>query len=149
MDCHELSSLDIPDATTEKLKLVETDRCLMALSFRPSEYAIAVPRIEQWIRKSDHAVNRTEFEVLAASRLNKYPELADLDNPDKDYGDFWTTTTKTVYSAVAHDVCALPRRTAAAQKSTITTVCNFPAGFVSDESLNGTNCSCPAKHTIH
>ncbi len=145
MECHELSSLDNPDATTEKLKLVKTDRCPMALTFRPSEYAIAVPRIERWIRKPNHAVTRTEFEALAASRLNKYPELADLDNPNKDYGNFWTTATNTVYSAVAHDVCTLPRKTATAQRSTNATVCNFFAGLVSDESLKATNCSCPAK----
>jgi len=147
-NCYELSSLDIPEATTEKLKVAETDRCPMALTFRPSEYAFAVPRIEQWIRKPDHAVTRTEFEAIATSRLSKYPELADSDNPDKDYGSFWTTATNTVYSAVAHNVCRLPRKTAAAQRSTNATVCNFFAGLVSDESWKGTNCSCPAKPKI-
>jgi hypothetical protein len=147
-NCHELSSLDIPEATTEKVKMAETGRCAMALHFWPSEYALAVPRIEQWIRKPNHAVTRTEFEALATSRLNKYPELADSDNPDKDYGSFWATTNNTVYSAVAHDVCTLPRKTDAAQRLTNGTVCNFFAGLVSDESWKGTNCSCPAKAKI-
>ena len=148
-NCRELSSLDIPDATAEKLKLMETDRCPKALSFRRSEYALAVPAIERWIRKPRHAVNRPEIEVLATSRTINYPELADLDNPDKDYGSFWASITNTAYSAVAHDVCTLPRKTAAAQKLTNETVCNsFPAGLVSDESWKGTNCSCPAKPTI-
>jgi hypothetical protein len=146
--CLELSALDIPEATAEKLKQLKTGSCPMGLTFRPSEHAFALPRIEQWIRKPNHAVTRAEFEALAASRLNKYPDLADLDNPDKDYGSFWTTTTNTVYSAVAHEVCTLHRKSAAAQTSTDATVCNFSAGLVSEESLKGTNCSCPAKPTI-
>lgn len=147
-NCRELSFLDIPEATTVKLKLAATDRCPMALTFHPSEYALAVPRIEQWIRKPDHAVTRAEFETLANYRLNRFPELQDSDNPDKDYGSFWAVADNTVYSAVAHDVCTLPRKTATAQRSTDDTVCNFYVGLVSDESWKGTNCRCPAKPPI-
>ncbi len=40
LECRGLSSLDVPEATAEKIKWLKADRCPMGLIFRPSEYAL-------------------------------------------------------------------------------------------------------------
>lgn len=48
--CLQLSSLDIPEATTEKLKRMKGGGCSVGLRFRPSEYERVGPAIKRWIR---------------------------------------------------------------------------------------------------
>lgn len=149
--CQELSALDIPEATTEKLKQMKRGACSVSLRFRPPEYDLAGKTIRQWIRDRDHPVTRTEFETLANIRTSHgYPEITDWDDPDKDYRSLWANISNTVYSEIAHDVCTLRRKTATAQASTNYTVCTFVSfGFVAAESLKGTTCSCPNPTKLH
>ena len=151
VQCQDLSSLDIPEATTEKLKQMKDDACSVSLRFRPSEYERVGQEIKRWIRALNHPVTRVAFETLAdIETAHRYPEILDWDDPDKDIGSQWTMIGKTVYPAVAHDVCTLPRKTSVAQSSTNYTVCTFVTwGFVNAESLKGTHCSCPNSKPLH
>ena len=149
-ECLELSALDIPEATAEKLKQMKRDACSVSLRFRPSEYERVEQPIKRWIHDPNHPVTRVEFDTLADIRTSRtYPGIVDWDDPDKDIGSLVTTIDTTVYPAVAHDVCTLPRKTVVARESTNYTVCTYVSfGFVKEELLKGTNCRCPANGRV-
>lgn len=136
--------MDIPDATTEKLKLVEED---IYCGFKPTEYNLAYRTVDQWVHSTDRAVNRAELQVLANIRTRRtYPDLADWDDPDKDYRN----VTSSVDSAVVHEICTLPRKSATVQASTKKMICDLVTmGYLNGESLKGTNCNCPTGNKLH
>jgi hypothetical protein len=125
--CRELNELDIPEATAEKLKLLDRGRHCRVL-FHSTEYETAQRTIDQWIHDPDHVV--TEFAADAMTtvraRMNQ-PEATDSpDDPEKEaaIGRSWVSALEAAKTAVAAEICAtLPIKSPSAQISTRKNVC--------------------------
>jgi hypothetical protein len=116
--CAELGALGVPEATTEKLKLLDhSDSC--RLSFNPPEYKTARRTIEQWIYDPNHAVTETAIDALTTMRASmSHPELltGPPDDPEKAQ-----VTSKT---ALAKEICTtLATKSRSAQVSTKKSMC--------------------------
>jgi len=127
--CRELSSLDIPEATTEKLKLLDRGHCGHMLSFFPTEYETAQRTIEQWIYHPDHVVTDAAIDALTTVRASMgHPELLTgwLDDPEEQQaiGRAWTTALETSKTALAKEICTtLATKSRSAQVSTKKSMC--------------------------
>jgi len=126
--CGELSTLDIPEATTEKLKLLDhSDSC--RLSFNSPEYETAGRTIEQWIHDPNHAVTETAIDALTTVRASmSHPELLTglPDDPEKAQaiGRAWITALETSKTALSKEICTtLATKSRSAQVSTKKSMC--------------------------
>jgi len=126
--CRELSTLDIPEATAEKLKLLDGGgHC--RVSFYPTEYETAQRTIKQWISDPDHTVTEFAVDALATVRASmSHPELLTgwLDDPDKHQanGRAWISALEASKTALAKEICTtLPTKSRSAQISTTKNVC--------------------------
>jgi hypothetical protein len=142
--CRELSTLDIPEATAEKLKLLDGGgHC--RVSFHPTEYETAQQTIEQWIRDPDHTVTEFAVDALTTVRASmNHPELLTgwLDDPEKQQanGRAWISALETSKTALAKEMCAtLPTKIRSAQISTRKNVCEVLRW---QPSVEDTACDC-------
>lgn len=126
--CGELSTLDVPEATTEKLKLLDhSDSC--RLSFNPPEYETARRTIERWIHDPNHAVTETAIDALTTVRASmSHPELLtglpDDTEKARAMGRSWITALETSKTALAKEVCTtLTTKNRSAQVSTKKSMC--------------------------
>jgi len=128
VSCRELSALDVPEATTEKLKLLDhSDSCRM--SFNPPEYETARRTIEQWIHDPNHAVTETAIDALTTVRssMSHRELLTGLpDDPEKAQaiGRAWITALETSKTALAKEICTtFAKKSRSAQVSTKKSMC--------------------------
>jgi len=141
--CRELSALDIPEATAEKLKLLDhSGSCRM--SFNPLEYETAQRTIEEWIHDPDHVVTETAIDALTTVRASmSHPELrVGLDDPEKQQanGRAWITALETSKTALAKEVCtSLATKSRSAQVSTKKSMCEILSW---QPSVEDTACGC-------
>lgn len=125
--CRELSELDIPEATTEKLNLLDRDHC-SRVWFYPTEYETAQRTIEEWIHDPDHVVTASAIDALATARAEmNSPEAIDWsDDPEKEaaVGLTWTSALEAAKTALEAEICrTLPAKNRYAQVSTKKSVC--------------------------
>ncbi len=126
--CRELSTLDVPEATAEKLRLLDhSDSC--RISFNPPEYETAQRTIEQWIHDPNHVVTETAIDALTAVRagMSHRELLTGLpDDPEKAQaiGRAWISALETAKAALAQEICtASATKRRSAQVSTKRNVC--------------------------
>ena len=145
-----LSELDIPEAATEKLKLIDrSDHC--RVSFQRVEYELAQGTIEHWIHDPDHGVTTAAMEVLASMRADmSHPELADwFEDPaeQKASPGSWISALKVAKTSLVEEICtALPAKSHAAQVSTKQSVCET---LKTAPIVKNTTCGCQAASTNH
>ncbi len=143
--CRELSVLDIPEATAEKLKLLDRGHCGRMLSFYPAEYETVQGTIEQWIHDPDHVVTDVAIDALTTARAGmSHPELLTgwLDDPEKQQaiGRSWLSALESAKTALAEEICAtLPAKSSSAQVSTKKNVCEVLRW---QPSVEDTACGC-------
>jgi hypothetical protein len=143
--CSELGTLDIPEATAEKLKVIDRfDDCRG--SFRPAEYELAERTIEDWIRDPDHAVTPTALDSLMTVRAEmSHPEFAEWSNDPERQEDperRWLSALKVAKAGLADEICtALPAKHSSARVSTRKNVCEFLRW---QPIVKGTTCGCQA-----
>jgi hypothetical protein len=127
--CRELSTLDISEATTEKLKLLDRGHCGHMLSFYPTEYETAQRTIEQWIYDPDPVVTDAAIDALTTVRASMgHPDLltGSLDDPEEQQaiGRAWISALETSKTALAKQICTtLPTKSRSAQVPTKNNVC--------------------------
>jgi hypothetical protein len=142
--CRELSELEIPEATTEKLKLLDRGRCFRVL-FLPPEYETARRTIEQWIHDPDHVVTGTAIDALITVRASmSHRELLTglPDDPEmaQAIGRAWITALETSKTALAKEICAtLATKSRSAQVSTKKSMCEVLRW---QPPVEGTMCGC-------
>jgi hypothetical protein len=141
--CRELSQLDIPEATTEKLKLLDRGRYCPG-SFYPTEYKTAQRTIEQWIQDPDHVVTEDAIDALTIVRARmSHPELTGwLDDPEKQQaiGRAWISALEASKTALAKEICTtLATKSRSAQASTKKSVCEVLRW---QPSVEDTACGC-------
>jgi hypothetical protein len=127
--CRELSELDIPEATAEKLKLLDQGHCFR-VSFHPGEYETAQRTIERWIHDPDHTVTDVAIDALTTVRASmSHPELLTGsldDDPEKQQaiGRSWLSALENTKTALAEEICTtLPTKSHSARVSTRKSVC--------------------------
>jgi len=148
--CTELSALDIPEATAEKLKLLDRGHCFR-MSFHPTEYKTAQRTIEQWIHDPDHVATEAAIDALATVRAGmNHPELTGWpDDPEKQQamGRAWISALETSKIALAKEICTtVPTKSRSAQVPMKNNVCEVLRW---QPVVKDTACGCQADSTKH
>jgi hypothetical protein len=127
--CSELGALDIPEATAEKLKVIDGFHDCRGL-FRPAEYESAERTIKEWIHDPDHAVTPTALDSLMTVRAEmNHPEFAEWANDPERQEDperRELSALKVAKAGVADETCTgLPAKHSSARVSTKKNICEF------------------------
>jgi hypothetical protein len=148
--CSELGALSIPEATPEKLKVIDQFDDCRGL-FQPAEYELAERIIEEWIHDPDHAVSPTALDSLMTLRAEmSHPEFAEWSNDPERQEDperHWLSALKVGKAGLADEICTgLPAKHSAARVSTRKNVCEFLRW---QPIVKGTTCGCQADSAKH
>lgn len=80
--CSQLSALDVPSATAEKLKNIENATpCGKQVKFQPSEFEFALPVIDKMMRSPDYGVTPATITHIAEMKIwQAHPEIQQVRN---------------------------------------------------------------------
>jgi len=144
--CPELNLLSTPEATIQKLKVIDQCDC-QGISFLPSEYESAKRTMEEWIRDPAHAVPATAIENLAEIRAAmsrpEYQIRPDYDaQKGMDFSRKWLSAIAGEKADLVRELCAaLPNKSPAARLATKKSVCEV-VGW--EPTVEAAACGCPA-----
>jgi hypothetical protein len=148
--CVALGALDIPEATAEKLNLIDQSHSCRG-PFQPAEYELAERTIGEWIRDPDHTVSPAALDALVTVRAAMtHPEFAEWANdPERqeDLGRGWLSAMEVAKAGLAKEICTgLTAKHRSVQVSSKKNVCEFLRW---QPIVKDTTCGCTADRATH